>query len=149
MKRVLVLYLIFIFGCSEKSAIRPELRSFENEKANWGFHVESYQMVFLTKPAVPHSVPADSIPVLQAGHLKRLGEVYQAGHSLTYGPFGGDSTESLRGIVLFPGSTPEDSIRLWLGSDPYIARGVMDLKILKWWTGDSVLYFADRRKPSN
>jgi uncharacterized protein YciI len=123
----------------------PRLRQFTNEKADWGFKMESFHYAFLVKPSVPHSVPKDSLPVLQQQHLATLKRVYEAGHSLSYGPFGGDSTEMLRGIVIFPGSTPADSITRWLGSDPYIARGVMSLKMLKWWTGDSTVFFADRR----
>jgi uncharacterized protein YciI len=142
--KYLFLFLLLV-SCKPTTDFAPKIRVFDNEKANWGFSMESFQIAFLTKPAVPHLVPPDSIPILQANHLTRLSEIYQAGHSLSYGPFDGDSLENLRGIVIFPGSTPVDSIEKWLGTDPYIHRGVMDLKVLKWWTGDSLLYFADRR----
>lgn len=142
------LLLLVLFGACMQASEHGgsvKVRVFDNEKANWGFPVESYQFAFLIKPDRPHGVPADSLPTLQQNHLERLKSVYEAGHSLTYGPFGGDSLETNRGIVIFPGSTPEDSIKKWLGTNPYIQRGVMNLKVLKWWTGDSLVHFRDRR----
>jgi uncharacterized protein YciI len=139
---VAVAALVTIPACKPEQKPQLSFQSYPKETANWGFAVEGFQMVFLVRPEKQAVHSLDSIAAFQERHLALLNNLKLTGRSLVHGPFDAAAGEPFRGMVLFPGTTPEDSIRAWLAKDAFVANGLLELRIQKWWTGDSLLFFA-------
>lgn len=102
---------------------------------------DKHWMVFLERADDPPALDDEKRAEIQAAHLEHLGEQFRQGRAPVAGPFGGGPDERLRGIVLFHGHFDADQVHAWAEADPAVAAGLLEVRVLPWYTEAGALDF--------
>jgi len=94
---------------------------------------DTYWMVFLNK-GKNRERPKEEADKLQIAHLTHLKRQIDEGKMLVAGPFEVDAAYKHRGILLYPGDTPLETVQQLAGNDPAVLAGSLEVEIIKWWT---------------
>lgn len=96
------------------------------------YEMKQYWFVMLTRGARRNEITDTAlINRLQAGHMKNMEIMANAGKLTLAGPFGDDG--NWRGLFIFNAATKEEVEKL-LKDDPAIVAGRLDYEIHPWWT---------------
>lgn len=102
---------------------------------------DKFYMVFLMRGDNPPELDEKASGELQAAHLAHLDRLWQDGYALIAGPFGGDATDPMRGIVLFRGDLDMEKVRELASADPAVQAGRLKVVVRPWYTGAGYLAF--------
>lgn len=133
----LVLFLLFA----------PVAMAGEAQEAEPPASFDKYYMVFLVRPAEPKDYGAERNAELQRQHLGHLTWLWEQGHALVAGPFGGEKDDPMRGIVLLRGDLTAERARELAEMDPRVKAGQLEVKIREWYTGAGALAFPLKAEP--
>lgn len=92
--------------------------------------LDSYTVVFLTRPSDAPELSDQELDALQERHLAFLARMQAEGHTLASGPVTGQPDESLRGISIYRTSVEE--ARRLAGQDPSVQAGRLVLDVFNW-----------------
>ena len=94
---------------------------------------DSYFIVFLISGTNHSSVGQAELEDLQAKHLAHLGKLHEAGYALVAGPFGEQTDESWRGLVIFRGDLSREKVLELANNDPAVKAGRLRVEAVRWY----------------
>ena len=95
--------------------------------------LDNYTFVLLRRGPRADEYGDGELEELQAGHLRFLDRMRDAGHMLLSGPFRDQEDETKRGFSLYRTSV-EETKRLIAEGDPSVRAGRMSVEVMTWLT---------------
>lgn len=139
--------MLVSLGLALSLVLAPAAMAGEPQEAEPPASFDMYYMVFLMRPAEPKDYGAERNAELQRQHLGHLTWLWEQGHALVAGPFGGEKDDPMRGIVLLRGDLAAERARELAEMDPRVKAGQLEVKIREWYTGAGALAFPQKPEP--
>lgn len=128
MKKLLIAIVFALPICLFSQA--PNSREFEMKEGDTTYIMKKYWLVLLERGGEASNFTKEQLQELQAGHMKNINAMAEAGKLIIAGPMGDDSP--LRGIFIFDVETQAEVEEL-LKNDPSIQAGRLTAQIHPWW----------------
>ncbi|HPQ39983.1 MAG TPA: YciI family protein [bacterium] len=105
---------------------------------------DSYTIVFLMTGPNRGGANQTDLELLQHRHLEHLRRLHQEGFALVAGPFGEQTDESFRGLVIFRGDLSREKVLELAQEDPAVKAGRLRVEAVRWYCEKNYVEFPHK-----
>jgi uncharacterized protein YciI len=93
----------------------------------------------------PPKMNRSQVEAMQDAHLMRLADLHDKGLLQVAGPFESPPGRTVRGLAIH--RQPPETVRALLADDPYVAAGVLAVRVFTWRIPKGAISFSPVRFP--
>lgn len=102
---------------------------------------DSFYIVFLMSGPNQSSFDQSELEEMQANHLAHLDRLHKEGHALVAGPFGEQTDDAFRGLVIYRSSLGREKVMELANADPAVKAGRLRVEAVRWYCGKGYVEF--------
>ncbi|MBN1295798.1 hypothetical protein JXA80_03395 [bacterium] len=103
---------------------------------------DSYYLVLLLKGPNRNGTSQSDMDHLQQKHLDYIHRLHSDGFARVAGPFGEQTDETYRGLILFRSDLPREHIMELAAADPAVRAGQLRYEIVRWYCEKNRVQFT-------
>lgn len=104
---------------------------------------DSFYIVFLLGGPNRSGIDQSELDHLQQKHLDHLSQLHRDGYARVAGPFGEQTNETFRGLVIFRGDLSREKVLELAQSDPAVQAGRLRVEAVRWYCEKNHVLFPN------